>query len=119
MVDLVDELILKGSITISTHEAFFRDSPDYENKCIVYECDNLTKYKTANNNTDSFLYALSAQYGSQKCEQNVNYQFPPNKVKLTRANHGKENNLIRASDKDSVINDVSDLDYIQNIRVPY
>ena len=75
---------------MSTYDASVRVRPDYENKCNVYECDNLTQFKTVINKTDNFLYALSAQYIWQICDKNVQRQFPPNKVRLAKVNPVKE-----------------------------
>ena len=95
LVDEVDDLLFdRKCVTMSTHDNSVRNAKDYYNSCNVYECDNLTKYKTAINKTDNLLYALSAQYGWQICDQNVQRQFPPIKVRLTRANPGKEIVLI-------------------------
>ena len=103
VVNEVVELIFEGRIPIFIHDASVWVITDYENKCNVYECDNLTKYKIAIDKTDNFPYTLSAQYAWQICDQNVQRQFPPIKVRLARANPGKEIVLHSAGNRDSVI----------------
>ena len=113
-VDEVDDLIFENSVTMSTHDNSVRNAKDYYNSCNVYECDNLTKYKIAINQTDNYLYAFNPHYGWQRVHYTMLIQYPNIKLKLARDNPGKEIILNSAGNRDYVKNDVSNLDHSIN-----